>query len=80
MTTEIVCGKGGPTAINSNGWLLSGPTESAMSSKTTVTSLIILGTSDSLFDHAKDSLIGILKNRINWHQKGIGNNKVEWLF
>ena len=52
----------GPTAINSNfGWLLSGPTEFATSSETTVTNLIISSNSNGLFDHTQDPLIDTLK-------------------
>ena len=71
MTTEIVRGEFGPTAINSKfGWLLSGPTDSVTSSDTTVTNLIISGTSDSLFDQAQDPLIGTLKRF--WETESIG--------
>lgn len=71
VTTEIVRGEFGPTAINSKfGWLLSGPTECVTSSETTVTNLIISGTSDSLFDQAQDPLIGTLKKF--WETESIG--------
>ena len=71
VTNEIVRGEVGPTAINSKfGWLLSGPTESATSSETSVTNLIISGTSDSLFDQAQDPLIGTLKRF--WETESIG--------
>ena len=71
VTNEIVRGEVGPTAINSKfGWLLSGPTESATSSETSVTNLIISGTSDSLFDQAQDPLVGTLKRF--WETESIG--------
>ena len=55
ITNEIVHRDFGPDAINSKfGWLLSGPTEFAASSETTVTNLIISGNSHGLFDHTQD--------------------------
>ena len=71
MTTEIVRGVVGPTAINSKfGWLLSGPTESTTSSETSVTNLIISGTSDSWCDQARDPLVSTLKRF--WETESIG--------
>ena len=70
MTTEIVRGEVGPTAINSKfGWFLSGPTESATISASVI-NLIISGTSDSLFDQAQDPLVGTLKRF--WETESIG--------
>lgn len=44
VTSEIVRGHFGPTAVNSKfGWLLSGPTESVIDQETTVTNLITAG-------------------------------------
>ena len=71
VTTEIVRGELGPTAINSKfGWLLSGPTESVTSAETTVTNLIISGTSDHLFDQTQEPLTGTLKRF--WETESIG--------
>ena len=71
VTTEIVRGDFGPTAINSKfGWLLSGPTTLVTNSGTTVTNLIISGTSDGLFDRTQDSLADALKDF--WETESIG--------
>ena len=71
VTNEIVRGDFGPTAINSKfGWLLSGPTEFAISSETTVTNLIISGNSNGLFDHTQDPLVDTLKQF--WETESIG--------
>ena len=52
VTSEIVRGDFGPTAVNSKfGWLLSGPTESVINQETTVTNLTIAGNSNSLFHY-----------------------------
>ena len=71
VTTEIVCGDFGPTAINSRfGWMLSGPTESVRKSHTTTTNLIISGTNDDLLDHLQDPLVTTLRQfweRVNWN-------------
>ena len=70
VTIEIVRGEFGPMANSKFGWLLSGPIEFGTSSATTVTNLIISGTSDSLFDQAQDPLVGTLKRF--WEAKSIG--------
>ena len=58
VTSEIVRGDFGPTAINSKfRWVLSGPTEPAIDSGRTVTNLIISGNSTCLFDDAQDPLV-----------------------
>ena len=62
VTTEIVRGDFGPTAINSRfGWMLSGPTKSVMKSHTTTTNLIISGTSDGVLDHSHDPPVTTLR-------------------
>ena len=70
-TIEIVRGDFGLAVINSKfEWLLSGPTEFATSSETTVTNLIISGNSNGLFDHTRDPLVDTLKQF--WEAKSIG--------
>ena len=51
VTSEIVRGDFGPTAVNSKfGWLLSGPTEAVINQQKA-------GNSNSLFDYAQDALL-----------------------
>ena len=77
VTNKIVRGDFGPTAINSKfGWLLSGPTEFATSSETTVTNLIISGSSNGLFDHTEDPLVNTLKQF--WETESIGVKGEYW--
>ena len=58
VTSGIVLGDFGPTAVNSKfGWLLSGPTEAVINQETTVTNLTIAGNSNSLFDYSQDVLV-----------------------
>lgn len=62
VTTEIVRGDFGPTAINSRfGWMLSGLTESVMKSHTTTKNLMISGTSDGVLDHSQDPPVTTLR-------------------
>lgn len=75
VTSEIVRGDFGPTAVNSKfGWLLPGPTESVINQETTVTNLTIAGNSNSLFDYAQDTLVDTLKQF--WETESIGISKV----
>ena len=75
VTSEIVRGDFGPTAVNSKfGWLLSGPTESVINQETTVTNLTIAGNSNSLFDYAQDTLVDTLKQF--WETESIGIKEV----
>ena len=51
VTSEIVRGDFGPTAVNSKfGWLLSGPTEAVINQQKA-------GNSNSLFDYTQDALV-----------------------
>ena len=75
VTSEIVRGDFGPTAVNSKfGWLLSGPTESVINQETTVTNLTIAGNSNSLFDYTQDALVDTLKQF--WETESIGIKEV----
>ena len=75
VTSEIVRGDFGPTAVNSKfGWLLSGPTESVINQETTVTNLTIAGNSNSLFDYAQDTLVDTSKQF--WETESIGITEV----
>ena len=71
VSNEIVRGDFGPTAIKSRfGWLLSGPTEFALSNETTVANLIISGNSNGLSEPAQDHLVDTLKQF--WETESIG--------
>ena len=75
VTSEIVRGDFGPTAVNSKfGWLLSGPTESVINQETTMTNLTTAGKSNSLFDYTQDALVDTLKQF--WETKSIGIKEV----
>ena len=75
VTSEIVRGDFGPTAVNSKfGWLLSGPTESVINQETTVTNLTIAGNSNSLFDYTQHALVDTLKQF--WETGSIGIKEV----
>ena len=75
VSSEIVRGEFGPTAVNSKfGWLLSGPTESVINQETTVRNLTIAGNSNSLFDYAQDTLVDTLKQF--WETESIGIKEV----
>ena len=75
VTSEIVRGDFGPTAVNSKfGWLLSGPTESVINQETTGTNLTTAGKSNSLFDYTQDALVDTLKQF--WETESIGIKEV----
>ena len=75
VTSEIVRGDFGPTAVNSKfGWLLSGLTESVINQETTVTNLTSAGKSNSLFDYTQDALVDTLKQF--WETESIGIKEV----
>ena len=75
VTSEIVRGDFGPTAVNSKfGWLLSGPAESVINQETTVTNLTTARKSNSLFDYTQDALVDTLKQF--WETESIGIKEV----
>ena len=71
VTTEIVRGNFGPTAINSKfGWLLSGPTESVSYTGAIVTNLIISDVCNRSYDHSQGALVDSLRQF--WETESIG--------
>lgn len=76
FTGEIVRGDFGPTAINSNfGWILPGPTETAIDSGRSLTNLTISGNSTCLFDDTQDTLVDNLKSSGKQSQLESGENQ-----
>ena len=75
VTSEIVRGDFGPTAVNSKfSWLLSGQKESVINQETTMTNLTTAGKSNSLFDYTQDALVDTLKQF--WETESIGIKEV----